>query len=145
MRLRGLLSLGAARRPGVRYGAHRRGPLFCPGPGERVRAAFPYFSLVPYGYAAFAPLVTAPLTVVVTVLSVLLLLARFRRPWLRMAAFIGTLPACGASLRAFRGYGRESMTGHRALLLLSMGWQAAALLPPVRGGPKRQQVSGRRS
>ena len=33
-------------------------------PTERVRETFSYFSLIPFGYANFAPLITAILTVV---------------------------------------------------------------------------------
>lgn len=32
---------------------------FAPSPTERVRETFSYFSLIPFGYANFAPLITA--------------------------------------------------------------------------------------
>ena len=37
---------------------------FAISPTERVRETFSYFSLIPFGYANFAPLITAILTVV---------------------------------------------------------------------------------
>ena len=38
---------------------------FAISPTERVRETFSYFSLIPFGYANFAPLITAILTVVI--------------------------------------------------------------------------------
>ena len=44
---------------------------FDPSPTERVRETFSYFSLIPFGYANFAPLITAILTVVILLLSLI--------------------------------------------------------------------------
>ena len=44
---------------------------FTPSPTERVRETFSYFSLIPFGYANFAPLITAILTVVILLLSLI--------------------------------------------------------------------------
>ena len=44
---------------------------FAPPPTERVRETFSYFSLIPFGYANFAPLITAILTVVILLLSLI--------------------------------------------------------------------------
>ena len=44
---------------------------FAPSPTERVRETFSYFSLIPFGYANFAPLITAILTVVILLLSLI--------------------------------------------------------------------------
>ena len=44
---------------------------FAPCPTERVRETFSYFSLIPFGYANFAPLITAILTVVILLLSLI--------------------------------------------------------------------------
>ena len=44
---------------------------FAPSPTERVRETFSYFSLIPFGYANFTPLITAILTVVVFFLSLI--------------------------------------------------------------------------
>lgn len=42
---------------------------FAISPTERVRETFSYFSLIPFGYANFAPLITATLTVAIFLLS----------------------------------------------------------------------------
>ena len=44
---------------------------FAISPTERVRETFSYFSLIPFGYANFAPLITAILTVVILLLSLI--------------------------------------------------------------------------
>ena len=44
---------------------------FAISPTEIVRETFSYFSLIPFGYANFAPLITAILTVVVLLLSLI--------------------------------------------------------------------------
>ena len=44
---------------------------FSPSPTERVRETFSYFSLIPFGYANFTPLITAILTVVILLLSLI--------------------------------------------------------------------------
>lgn len=46
---------------------------FAPGPGETLRKTYSYFSLMPYGYANFGPLLTALLTCVILLLTVVLL------------------------------------------------------------------------
>ena len=43
--------------------------IFATSPTERVKATFSYFSLTPFGYANFAPLITATLTVAIFLLS----------------------------------------------------------------------------
>ena len=43
--------------------------IFAPSPTERVKETFSYFSLTPFGYANFAPLITATLTVAIFLLS----------------------------------------------------------------------------
>ena len=45
--------------------------IFAPSPTERVKETFSYFSLIPFGYANFAPLITASLTVVILLLSLI--------------------------------------------------------------------------
>ena len=39
--------------------------IFATSPTERVKETFSYFSLTPFGYANFAPLITATLTVAI--------------------------------------------------------------------------------
>ena len=43
--------------------------IFATSPTERVKETFSYFSLTPFGYANFAPLITAILTVAILLLS----------------------------------------------------------------------------
>ena len=45
--------------------------IFDPSPTERVKETFSYFSTIPFGYANFAPLITAVLTVVILLLSLI--------------------------------------------------------------------------
>lgn len=45
--------------------------IFATSPTERVKETFSYFSLTPFGYANFAPLITAILTVVILLLSLI--------------------------------------------------------------------------
>lgn len=45
--------------------------IFAPSPTESVKETFSYFSLIPFGYANFAPLITAALTVVILLLSLI--------------------------------------------------------------------------
>ncbi|MSC04961.1 hypothetical protein GKD11_15325 [Lactobacillus rhamnosus] len=45
--------------------------IFATSPTERVKETFSYFSLIPFGYANFAPLITAILTVVILLLSLI--------------------------------------------------------------------------
>ncbi len=42
---------------------------FATGPDEIIRATFSYFSLIPFGYANFAPLITAILTCILLILA----------------------------------------------------------------------------
>lgn len=46
---------------------------FAPGPGETLRQTYSYFSLMPFGYANFGPFITALLTCVILLLTVVLL------------------------------------------------------------------------
>ena len=45
--------------------------IFAPSPTERAKETFSYFSPIPFGYANFAPLITAVLTVVILLLSLI--------------------------------------------------------------------------
>ncbi len=50
--------------------------VFAPSPTERVRKTFSYFSLTPFGYANFAPFLTALATCVMLLLAVLILVKK---------------------------------------------------------------------
>lgn len=43
--------------------------IVAPSPSERVKETFSYFSLIPFGYANFAPFITALLTVAILLLA----------------------------------------------------------------------------
>ena len=45
--------------------------IFPPSPTERITETFSYFSLIPFGYANFAPLITAILTIIILLLSLI--------------------------------------------------------------------------
>ena len=45
--------------------------IFATSPTERVKETFSYFSLTPFGYANFAPLITAILTIIILLLSLI--------------------------------------------------------------------------
>lgn len=45
--------------------------IFASAPTDSVRKTFSYFSLIPFGYANFAPLLTAILTCVILVLAII--------------------------------------------------------------------------
>lgn len=45
--------------------------IFASSPTESVKKTFSYFSLIPFGYANFAPFITAILTVVIFLLSLI--------------------------------------------------------------------------
>ena len=45
--------------------------IFAPSPPERITETFSYFSLIPFGYANFAPLITAILTIIILLLSLI--------------------------------------------------------------------------
>lgn len=58
-------------------------------PGEPSKSGFfPYFSLMPFGNAHFTPLITAALTVALTVLTVIALIIGSKYPKLRNALFV---------------------------------------------------------
>ncbi len=50
--------------------------VFAPSPTERVRQTFSYFSLTPFGYANFAPFLTALATCVMLLLAILALVKK---------------------------------------------------------------------
>ena len=70
--------------------------VFAPSPTERVRETFSYFNLTPFGYANFAPFITALLTCIILLLAVISIkLEKMRKAvfWLSLAtAIISLLP-----------------------------------------------------
>ena len=70
--------------------------VFAPSPIERVRETFSYFNLTPFGYANFAPFITALLTCIILLLALISIkLEKMRKAvfWLSLAtAIISLLP-----------------------------------------------------
>lgn len=68
--------------------------VFAPSPTERVRETFSYFNLTPFGYANFAPFITALLTCIILLLALISIkLEKMRKVvfWLSLAAAIISL------------------------------------------------------
>lgn len=68
--------------------------VFAPSPTERVRETFSYFNLTPFGYANFAPFITALLTCIILVFALISIkLEKMRKAvfWLSLAAAIISL------------------------------------------------------
>lgn len=88
--------------------------------GEAIVETFAYFSFTPFGYANFGPLLTAALSLVLAVLSLLLLLREKRGLW-PATALIAIL-ALFTSLLPLLMFGREyfSAVGLFISLLLAL-------------------------
>ena len=68
--------------------------VFAPSPTERVGETFSYFNLTPFGYANFAPFITALLTCIILLLALISIkLEKMRKAvfWLSLAAAIISL------------------------------------------------------
>ena len=68
--------------------------VFAPSPTERVRETFSYFNLTPFGYANFAPFITALLTCIILLLALISIkLEKMRKAvfWLSLATAIISL------------------------------------------------------
>ena len=68
--------------------------VFASSPTERARETFSYFSFVPFGYANFAPLITAILTCVLFILA----LITIKKDKVKTAVFVAALIAAIVSL-----------------------------------------------
>ena len=112
--------------------------IFADGPGQRNVVTFSYFSLIPYGYANFFPLITATLTVLLGVLSILIILKRLRAQKLQNAVFICTVITFVCSVGSPILYGIEYMSvtgaGISIMLLISVLFQAFANRPSQSAG-----------
>ncbi len=111
--------------------------IFADEQGQRNVSTFSYFSLIPYGYANFFPLITATLTVLLGVLSILILLRRLRALKLQNAVFICTVITFVCSVSPIL-YGIEYMSvtgaGISIMLLISILFQAFANRPSQSAG-----------
>ena len=84
--------------------------VFAPSPTETVRETYSYFSLTPFGYANFAPLITALLTVMLTVFALVCALrksAKLLKPTAMIsgAAFVISLLPLVFGLQYFSAVG----------------------------------------
>ena len=90
--------------------------VFAPSPTDRVRETFSYFSLTPFGYANFAPFITAMLTCVVLLLA----LISIKQKKVCKALFIVSLVAAVISLLPLAfGFSYFSIVGVIITLMLA--------------------------
>jgi len=90
--------------------------VFAPSPTDRVRETFSYFSLTPFGYANFAPFITAMLTCVVLLLA----LISIKQTRVCKALFIVSLIAAVISLLPLAfGFSYFSIVGVIITLMLA--------------------------
>lgn len=103
---------------------------FASGPNQWVTRTFSYFSLTPFGYAEFSPLLTGVLTIVITALSAVNLLKARNTGKLQNTDFICAIIAFVFSILHLFEYGTAYMFfpnyAISALLLLSVILQAVA-------------------
>ena len=88
--------------------------------GEPIRQTFSYFSLIPYGYAAFSPLITAVMSSALLILA----LAALIRPRAKLLRANGNLAAVAAMLSVapwvMRGSAYFTAIGGLVTLLLAL-------------------------
>ena len=89
--------------------------IFATSPTERVKETFSYFSLTPFGYANFAPLITAILTVAIFLLSLFAL----KKSGALKALFVLSIIAAFISLLALV-YGLNYYTLVGALITVTL-------------------------
>lgn len=101
-----------------------------PETGEINRRTYSYFSLTPYGYANFGPLITAVLSTVLIVMLLILLFAKKPLIPLRTAALVISFIALAASLMPLM-YGLDYLSlpgaGITVLLLLAAVFECLAI------------------
>jgi len=102
--------------------------IFSDGPDIRIRETYAYFSLTPFGNAHFFPLITASLTVVITLFLIIALIRNYTMVRLQNAAFICTVVAVMTSLLSCVMFGSAYMThisiAISVLLAISIVFQA---------------------
>ncbi len=104
--------------------------VFATGPKERVTEVYSYFSLLPWGYANFTPLLTGILTVVIILLGTISLFQFNKAKKSRKAAFICSIISLLFSLVPLLLFGTIGMTAASyvisGLILFSICLQAVA-------------------
>jgi transcriptional regulator with XRE-family HTH domain len=103
---------------------------FASGPNKWVTKTFSYFSLTPFGYAEYFPLLTGVLTITVIVFCIISLMKKKRAPKLQNAAFMCSIIAIVLSFLPLFKYGEKYMSVINytisALILISIILQAVA-------------------
>lgn len=84
--------------------------IFADGPDTRITRTFSYFSLVPFGYAQFFPLITAMLTVVIAVFSAISFISNYRIVKLQDGAFTCSIVALITSVLSWAMFGADRIT-----------------------------------
>ncbi len=83
--------------------------IFADGPDRRITRVFSYFSLTPYGYANFTPLLTGILTAVILLLGILALIKFEKAKKCRNSAFVCTVLTVLCSLVPLLVFGANYM------------------------------------
>ncbi len=83
--------------------------IFADGPDRRITRVFSYFSLTPYGYANFTPLLTGILTAVILLLGILALIRFEKAKKCRNSAFVCTVLTVLCSLVPLLVFGANYM------------------------------------
>lgn len=103
---------------------------FASGPNQWVTKTFSYFSLTPFGYAEFSPILTGVLTIIIIVLSAINLIQARKALKLQNADFICAIIAFVFSILHLLRYGAAYMSfpsyAISALILISAVLQAVA-------------------
>lgn len=103
---------------------------FASGPNQWVTKTFSYFSLTPFGYAEFSPILTGVLTIIIIVLSAINLIQARKALKLQNADFICAIIAFVFSILHLLKYGAAYMSfpsyAISALILISAVVQAVA-------------------
>lgn len=97
--------------------------IFAPGPDESIKQTFAYFSLIPFGYANFFPLLTAILSVASAIFLTIALIKKVNITHLQKAIVISTASAFILSIMPGLIFGTAYMTAVGAfisMLLLSL-------------------------
>ena len=84
--------------------------IFADGPDSRIRETFAYFDIVNFGYAHFFPVITAALTVVISLISVIAFIGSYRFLRLQNAGYICSIIAFLASILSSVMFGAAYVT-----------------------------------
>jgi hypothetical protein len=87
--------------------------------GEPIRKTYSYFSLVPYGYANFFPLLTAILTCLLLFYFVIAFLTKKQKAE-NTCFYLAIVGAIFSFLPLLQGFGNYSLTGFGISVLLSL-------------------------